>query len=108
MALNITTPLNTSIGVTLPTSYGRISITDNYQGNNVIASIVFYSSKDAYTNNFESCSLKNQNGIIPNILQFEYNRELDGADLLELAHANWIAQLGDWGITATQDLSLSL
>ena len=108
MALQITTPLNTSIGVTLPTSYGRISITDNYQGNNAIASIVFYSSKDAYTNNFESCSLKNENGIIPNILQFEYNRELNGADILGLAHTAWVAYLGTLEITATEDLSPSL
>ena len=46
MALQISTPLNTSIGVTIPTSYARIAVMDGLQGLVVVSNISIYPTKD--------------------------------------------------------------
>lgn len=108
MALNITTPVNTSIGVTIPTSYARISVNDGFAGTSIITNITIYSTKEAFEGGADPLPVLIGERLISSGFVMEYNRELDGADILELAHAAWIAQLSDWGITAEEDLSSSL
>jgi hypothetical protein len=105
MALQIQTPLNTSIGVILPTSYARISVTDNFIGNTIVSSTQFYSSKEAYETGADPLTFIVEGKIVPTVLQFDYNRNIEGGDILGIAHQVWITQLAQWNITAIEDLA---
>lgn len=108
MALNITTPVNTSIGVTILTSYARVSVVDLYAGTSLQTSIQIYADKTVYESGADPLPVVLNGRFMQTTIQFPYNRELDGADILGLAHTAWIAQLSDWGIIAVENLSLSL
>jgi hypothetical protein len=108
MSLNITTPVNTSIGVTIPTSYARVAIMEGLHGTALVSNLAIYPTKESFKAGADPLPVIINGRFMESGITLEYNRELDGADLLGLAHTAWIAKLGDWGITATEDLSLSL
>jgi hypothetical protein len=108
MALQISTPLNTSIGVTIPTSYARIGVNDNIQGTSLVSTISIFATKEAFEAGADPLPVVVGERFITSGMTIDYNRELDGADILQLAHEAWIAYLGTLGITAEEDLSVSL
>jgi hypothetical protein len=104
MALQISTPLNTSIGVTIPTSYARIGVNDNIQGTVLISTISVFASKEAYEAGADALPVLVGERFMDAGIVIEYNRELNGADILGFAHLAWIAKMSEWDITATEEL----
>jgi hypothetical protein len=108
MALNITTPLNTSIGVTIPTSYARIAVSDGQLGTALVSNITIYSTKEAFEAKADPLPVIINGRLMESGMTINYNREIDGADILGVAHTAWIAYLSTLGITAEEVLSVSL
>jgi hypothetical protein len=104
MALNITSPLNTSIGVTIPSSYARIAVNDAIQGTALVSTISVFATKQAFESGADPLPVMVDERLMDGGIVFSYNRELNGADILELAHMEWVAKLSEWGITSTIDL----
>jgi len=104
MALNITTPVNTSIGVTIPTSYARVAVNDAIQGTALVSTISVFATKAAFESGADPLGVIINERFMDGGIVFEYNRELNGADILELAHLEWVSKLSEWGITSTIDL----
>jgi hypothetical protein len=104
MALQITTPLNTSIGVTIPTSYARIGVNDGLHGTALVSNIAIYSTKEAFKAGADPLPVLVGERFMDSGIVIEYNRELNGADVLGFVHLAWIAKLSEWDITATEEL----
>ena len=99
MSLNITTQLETLDGFSLPSSYGRVAVGDDVAGTNLQSVLVIYKDEAA----FEAGA----NGININLKlsdQSPYNRDVDGTDILNIAHDRLIALLADQGVTAVKVL----
>lgn len=101
MALNITSPLNTSIGVTIPSSYARIAVNDDVHGTALVSTISIFANKQAFESGADPLPVLIDGRFMNAGLVAAYNRELNGADILELAHMEWVAKLSEWGITST-------
>jgi hypothetical protein len=104
MALNITTPLNTSIGVTIPTSYARVGLNEGLQGTSIITNISVYATEAAFKSGADPLPVIIEDRFILSAFSFPYNRELEGVDLLELAHEQWVSYFTSKDITATISL----
>lgn len=101
MALNITSPLNTSIGVSIPQSYARIAVNDGIEGTALVSTISIFADKQAFESGADPLPVLIDERFMNAGLVSAYNRELNGADVLELAHMEWVAKLSEWGITST-------
>jgi hypothetical protein len=104
MALNITTPVNTSIGVTIPTSYARVAVNDAIQGTALVSTISVFASKAAFESGADPLGVIINERFMDGGIVFPYNRETDGPDILGWAHTKWVIQLDELGITAVIDL----
>ena len=99
MSLNITTKIESLDGWELPTSYGRVAVGDDVAGTSLQSILVIY--KD------EASFVAGKNGINTNLKLTDvtpYHRDIDGSDILDLAHDRLIALLTSQGITATKQL----
>ena len=101
MALNITSPINTSIGVQLPQSYARIAVNDAIAGTSLVSTISVFANKAAFESGADPLGVIINERFMDGGIVFDYNRELNGADILELAHLEWVTKLSEWGITST-------
>ena len=99
MSLNITSEITTRDGFVLPISYGRISVTDNYDGEQIACGVNIYKDEAA----FEAGDAAVKSSLRDNLLA-PYNRDVDGVDILDLAHDAIIDQLSDQGIASTKVL----
>jgi hypothetical protein len=105
MALQISTPLNTSIGVTIPTSYARIAVMDGLQGLAVVSNISIYPTKESYEAGADPLPVIINDRFMESGMTTEYDRTTMGGDILGIAHQAWIAKLAEWNITAIEDLA---
>lgn len=99
MSLNITTQIESLDGWDLPTSYGRVAVVDDVAGTNLQSVLVIYKDEPSF--------LAGKNGINTNLKLVDnspYNRDVDGSDILDIAHDRLIAVLTSQGITATKQL----
>lgn len=102
MALQITTPIQLKNGLTLPTSYARVGINEAISGKEINAHLIFFVDKNSYLAKNEPIRGVDMN--IDDFIIFNYNREVDGSDTLEIAHNVFISTLASQGITAIKDL----
>lgn len=102
MALQISTPVKTNSGITLATSYGRVTSIDPLFGTNVEPYFSVYASKDDFINNAATLVATNMAGvsILPGF-NFPYNRQADGVDTLMFCHTQIQTALTAMGITST-------
>ena len=103
MALQITSPVTTTSGISLATSYARITSVDAQEGTSVNPSISIYVSKDEYINGARPVRLTSTNEdepVLPNAFSFEYNRQTDGVDTLMVCHEQIQQQFSMWNITS--------
>lgn len=100
MALIIETVLELNNGFSISNPYGRISATDNANGNSIDATMLVYLDKNA----FESGKKYILPTGLPEYINIPYNRLVDGVDILNIAHDAFIAKLAEQGIIATKDL----
>ena len=103
MALQITSPVTTTSGISLATSYARITSVDAQEGTSVSPSISIYVSKDEYINGAQPIRLIGTTEDVPSIpngFSFEYNRQTDGVDTLMICHEKIQLQFTLWNITS--------
>jgi len=101
MALQLETTITTVQGFEVENAYGRVSVVDNTTGTQLQASVVFYVNETLYlggANPLQTSGL-NDLSLTP------YNRDVDGSDILSLAHDYLIQLLADQGIVAVKLLS---
>ena len=104
MALSITTPVTTISGITLATSYARVTSIDPLFGTTVEPYFTVYASEDAFINGSGTIQIinpSNPSTIIPQQFNFPYNRQTDGVDTLMFCHTGIQAALTAMGITST-------
>ena len=94
MALSITGNIEISGGITIPSAYARLTADVNQDGNRLRTMVNYYVSNEAYTNGSGEIYLMNT--VLP---VFDYNRQNDGADLLDVAHNKVKAELESFGYT---------
>ena len=100
MALNITTPITLKSGIELTTSFARVSVVDGEAGTHLNAAASLYPSSEQFENG--------KNPILDAPIELyaskAYNRDVDGVDILDLAHDIMIEAFQIQGITATKEL----
>ena len=102
MALQITTPIDLKNGITLNSVYARVGVVAPITGQGINAHLIVYKDKNAYLNGADF--IKSSDYSLTDYIDLSYNREVDGADTLNIAHNAFIASLASQGITATKDL----
>ena len=102
MALQITTPIDLKNGLTLSSAYARVGVVAPINGQGLSAHLIVYKDKNAYLNGIDF--IKTSDYTLIDYIDLSYNREVDGADTLDIAHNAFIASLATQGITATKDL----
>lgn len=100
MALIITTPITTNEGFTVETSYARVAATDDYSGLFLVSSVSIYKSLEA----FEAGDSRLNIAQLNTFASTPYNREVDGTDILAIAHTKLQALLAEQGIQSTIEL----
>tara|TARA_R110001632_G_scaffold178258_1_gene298001 strand:- start:361 stop:657 length:297 start_codon:yes stop_codon:yes gene_type:complete len=98
MSLTITSPITTLEGIELPTSYARVSVTDQVAGASLQSTLSIFASESAYL--AEARAIKTN---IETSVSNPYDR-LMGTDILDLAHDFLIDSLAQQGVTATKNL----
>tara|TARA_R110000868_G_scaffold172522_1_gene408384 strand:- start:79 stop:384 length:306 start_codon:yes stop_codon:yes gene_type:complete len=101
MALLINTPLTTIEGFTAATSYGRVAVVDRQAGTTLDSEVTLYLSEEAYLAGAQYLNIVGYSFD----MQTAYNRDVDGSDILNLAHEYLIVKLGSQGIEAVKLLS---
>lgn len=108
MALNITTPVTTLDGIELATSYARIEVRDGVTGTQLITGIEFYASEAAFTAGRGALVIEDPQmpGMpLRTYIVSEYDRTVDGTDILDIAHTEAQAALNEKGINSVIILS---
>lgn len=99
MALDILTPLQTSVGIELATSYGRVAVLNGAKGDIIEASVEIFASEAAF-----------EAGAQPLVVYINlgarkaYDYTTDSKDILDFAHDMLIETLGAQGVNATKNL----
>lgn len=101
MALQLETPVTTIEGFTVANAYGRVAVADQQQGTYLDSSVTLYMSEADYLNGAQYLNVVG----IPLSSRTPYNRDVDGVDVLDLAHTYMILELGTAGINAIKELS---
>ncbi len=101
MALQFQTTINTVQGFQVENAYGRVSVVDNPTGTQLQASVDLYVNETLYLGG----ALSLQTSGLDTLSIATYNRDVDGVDILDLAHDNLIEALGKQGVVAVKLLS---
>jgi hypothetical protein len=99
MALQINTEIQTRDGFAVPNAYGRVSVTDNFDGEKVHGIVEFFVNEQAFLNGAQAFKT--------NLMQWvavPYNRATDGTDVLNIGHDALVTSLAGQGISATKVL----
>ena len=97
MALIFNTPIEMQNGITVTDGYGRVGVADNVDGTQLQQIVEVYVSAETFMDGKAPISIED---FIPTLAS-PYNRDVDGTDVLALAHANLQAMLADAGYTTT-------
>lgn len=100
MSLLITTPITTTDGFTVDTSYARVLATDDYSGLFLVSSAGIYKSAEAFAAGDSILNI----GKLSTLVSTPYNRDVDGTDILAIAHTNLQALLASQGIESIIEL----
>lgn len=99
MSLNITSEITTLDGFVLPTSYGRVAVFDNTDGTTLNSSVLIYKDEAAFLAGTDAVkTIMSLNNIEP------YDRDVDGVDILDLAHDRIMAKLSSYGVRSEKNL----
>lgn len=101
MALQFQTPITTVQGFQVDNAYGRVSVVDNPAGTQLQASVELFVNETLYLGG----ALPLQTAGLEDFSLAPYNRDVDGVDILDLAHDNLIAALATQGVVAVKLLS---
>lgn len=99
MALQFQTDIQTRDGFTIQNAYGRVGADDRFTGTDIAGHVDIYASEQAY--------LDGARFVVTRLIQsveVPYDRNIDGTDILNIAHDGLISVLADQGIVATKEL----
>ena len=99
MALTFNTTLTTDTGLQVADAYGRVSVADSLAGTTVQAYVDIFVSEDAYLAGARPIKTALQVGT-----DTPYNRDVDGTDILDIAHDTLVAFLAKQGVSAVKSL----
>jgi len=99
MSLNITSEITTRDGFVLPTSYGRVAVYDSVKGDNLGSSVDIYKDEAAFLAGDQAVKVK-----LTLSNQEPYDRDVDGVDILDLAHDRMMDQLSAQGVRSEKNL----
>jgi hypothetical protein len=100
MSLQIQTPIMTQQGIELTTSYGRVAVVNNVQGNKIDAGVELFPTEAAFlagAKPFYAFEL-----VLGGSMPYDY--ATDSKDILDLGHDLMIQVLAQQGITAVKSL----
>lgn len=100
MSLKVEQRLITAEGLTVENAYGRVAVLDAQHGTHLQATVEFYASEEAFLAGAKYIEF---NGLNKMSIE-EYNRDVDGSDILNIAHDRLIALLASQGVIATKQL----
>lgn len=99
MSLNITSEITTRDGFVLPTSYGRVAVYDAVNGTTLNSSVDIYKDEAAFEAGDRSVKIK-----LTTSNTEPYNRDVDGVDILNLAHDRIMDTLSIQGVRSEKNL----
>ena len=99
MSLNITSEITTRDGFVLPTSYGRVAVYDSPNGTNLNSEVNIYKDEAAFEAGDKPVKVKL---VCSN--QEPYDRDVDGVDILDLAHDRIMNTLSAQGVRSEKNL----
>ena len=99
MSLNITSEITTKDGFVLPTSYARVAVYDNVEGTNLNSSLNIYKDEAAFLAGDRPVNVKL---FLTN--NDPYDRDVDGVDILDIAHDRMMDTLSTQGVRSEKNL----
>lgn len=99
MALLFTTEIQTRDGFAVSNAYGRVAADDDFKGEFVRGYVNIYVSEQAFLDGNQPV----KTNYIQDCME-PYNRDVDGTDILNIAHEGLISNLADQDIVATKQL----
>ena len=101
MALQFQTTITTVQGFQVDNAYGRVSVVDNPSGTQLQSNVELFVNETLYLGG----ALSLQTSGLEDFSIAPYNRDVDGVDILDIAHENLIAALAAQGVVAVKLLS---
>jgi len=99
MSLNITSEITTRDGFVLPTSYGRVAVYDSPNGTNLNSEVNIYKDEAAFEAGDKPVKVQ-----LVRSNQEPYDRDVDGVDILDLAHDRIMDTLSAQGVRSEKNL----
>ena len=97
MALIFNTPIEMQNGITVTDGYGRVGVADNVNGTQLQQVVEIYVSEQTFIDGKAPISIED----VITTLASPYNRDVDGTDVLALAHTNLQTYMATLGYTTT-------
>lgn len=99
MALHFKTDIQTRDGFTVSNAYGRVGADDSFTGTHINGHVEIYVSEQAFIDGLRPVKTT----LIQDCYE-PYNREIDGTDILNIAHNALIVNLAKQNIIAEKEL----
>lgn len=100
MALIFNTDIELASGITISNAYGRVAVADGASGTTLQQLVEIYTSEQAFIDGKAQIEMPG----LQQAIDAPYNRDVDGTDILALAHINLQNALTDAGFTTTISL----
>ena len=100
MALTFNTTIGTPEGIEITDAYGRVAVYDDLAGDRLNTALRVYISEQAFLDGKQPFS--NMSFTTDSV--FAYDRSVDGSDILDLAHDNFVSILAGEGVSVVKSL----
>ena len=100
MALIFNTDIELASGITVSDAYGRVAVADGSNGTSLQQLVEIYTTEQAFIDGKAPIEMPSLQGAV----ETAYDRNVDGTDILMLAHTNLQASLAAAGYTTTISL----
>lgn len=100
MALTFNTTIEMDNGLHVVDAYGRVGVADNIAGDSLQQIVEIFTSEAAFLDGKQSITLTD---VVTTVVT-PYDRNVDGTDVLAIAHTNLKALLADAGYDTTIEL----
>jgi len=99
MSLQITTTITTIEGIEVSDAYGRVAVTDSYDGTQLQAQVRLFPTEAAFLDGKQAMNTS------LNVFSFTvYDRNVQGTDILALGHQDLQLLLASQGVESTINL----
>ena len=99
MSLTITSTIETIEGFEVSNAYGRVAVVDQINGTFLDSQLTIFTNEQAFLDGKQPL-----NADVQGYTRNEYDRAVDGTDILDLADDNLIILLATQNVEATKNL----